>query len=476
MENAWKQWEGQVVEGRFKLRQYLGGSQRGVVFLTEYAGEPSGKAAIKLVLVDPGNVELQLYRWKQAAKLRHPCLMRLLETGRCRVDNMTLLYAVMEYAEEDLSQILPHRALTSDEARAMLAPALNALAYIHAQRFVHGGLKPANILAVNDQVKLSSDSICEVNETIAGIRGATAYDAPERASGRTSPAADIWSLGVTLTEALTQQLPTWDERREPVFPEALPKDFVFIARQCLQSDPLKRPTVASIQESLNGKVVRAAVADIRAVPVDPRQEIRPPSIARKQSLAKRRAIFPVIAAIVGLVVLLGAWGILRHRTQPPQSTVGQTEAPPAASAQLPEKPDTAPGEQNTRKNEQNSNAMPAVQPSTPAEHARGETAGSVPGAVLHEPLPDVSRSARSSIHGTLRMSVKVHVDAAGRVSNAEFDSAGSSRYFADLALMTAREWTFQPAKIGGENVPSEWILRFEFTNRDTRVIPMETAP
>ena len=44
MNNAWKQWEGQVVEEKFKLRQYIGGSQRSAVFLTDFAGEEPREA------------------------------------------------------------------------------------------------------------------------------------------------------------------------------------------------------------------------------------------------------------------------------------------------------------------------------------------------------------------------------------------------------------------------------------------------
>ena len=36
MGEAWKQWEGQVVNGEFHLRQHLGGCEHSAVFLTEY--------------------------------------------------------------------------------------------------------------------------------------------------------------------------------------------------------------------------------------------------------------------------------------------------------------------------------------------------------------------------------------------------------------------------------------------------------
>src|SRR5208282_4236130 len=112
MTEASKQWEGQIVDGVFPLRQYLGGSDHSAVFLTEHGeGEPQ-KAAIKLVPSDPATADAQLSNWEFAAQLSHPNLLRLFRSGRCRIDGKDLLYLVMEYAEENLSQILPERALT----------------------------------------------------------------------------------------------------------------------------------------------------------------------------------------------------------------------------------------------------------------------------------------------------------------------------------------------------------------------------
>ena len=123
MSRDWKQWEGQVVNGSFPLRQYLGGSDHSAVFLTERRGREPQKAAIKLIAVDPANTATQLARWEFTAKLSHPHLLRLFETGSCQLDNVVLLYVVMEYAEENLAQILPQRALTPREARELLEPA-----------------------------------------------------------------------------------------------------------------------------------------------------------------------------------------------------------------------------------------------------------------------------------------------------------------------------------------------------------------
>jgi TonB family protein len=72
--------------------------------------------------------------------------------------------------------------------------------------------------------------------------------------------------------------------------------------------------------------------------------------------------------------------------------------------------------------------------------------------------------------------VKVQVDASGKVVAADLDSAGPSKYFANLAMKAARDWEFTPAKVDGENAASEWILRFEFAQDGTKVTPAEKAP
>ena len=147
----------------------------------------------------------------------------------------------MEYADEDLSQIIPQRSLTLAEAREMLRPALDALAYIHAKGFVHGRLKPSNIMACTDQLKLSSDALCEPDEPMPGVGH---YDPPESAA---SPAGDVWSLGATLVEILTQHVPVSEDAQnpDPQVPKTIPEPFFDVARAAcaaIQTAAGKSPT------------------------------------------------------------------------------------------------------------------------------------------------------------------------------------------------------------------------------------------
>src|SRR5260221_1362670 len=199
----WKKWEGRV-DAKFPLRQWLGGSEHSAVFLTERPGQ-SQKVAIKLIAAN-ADADHQLARWRAAAQLTHPHLMRIYDAGRCRLDGTALLYLVMEYAEEDLSQILPQRPLAPAEVTDLLPPLLDALSYLHSQGFVHVRIKPSNVHAMGDQLQLSADQIVSFAESNPSPRRRDVYDAPEPAAGIVSPAGDVWSIGVTLVAALTQNV------------------------------------------------------------------------------------------------------------------------------------------------------------------------------------------------------------------------------------------------------------------------------
>src|SRR5512146_25862 len=145
-----KTWEGRVVDGKFPLRQYLGGSDHSAVFLTEAAGNAAQKIAIKLIDVDAGDLDNQLSGLRAAAGLTHPHLIRIFDVGRGEIEGVSFVYTTMELAEEDLSQILPQRALTPEEVRDMLPPVLEALAFLHGRGFVHGSVQPSNVCAVGE--------------------------------------------------------------------------------------------------------------------------------------------------------------------------------------------------------------------------------------------------------------------------------------------------------------------------------------
>jgi len=450
MPEAWKKWEGQVVNEEFPLLRYLGGAERSAVFLTKRTDREPQEVAIKLILANAENPELQVSWWELAAKLSHPHLLRLFQTGHCEIEGTQLLYAVTEYAEESLSQILPYRPLTPEEARDTLRPLLDALAYIHAKGFVHGHIKPANIMAVGDLIKISSDGLCGVGESSRVLGATNGYAAPEIADGAgMAPAADVWSLGVTLVEALTQSPPVWKgaEQTELVLPETLP--FFDIASHCLRRNPQQRWTVSEILEGLN------------QAPVAPQEK---ETVQPKSSFTKRGYLALAIAAGLVLVVVLGS-RVLHHRPSGEQAA-SQQNAEVGQSAQ------NAPG-QNSNKEQASSSPPSANFPPVAAKNSAGARSQ---GAVAHQVVPEVSNSALRTVQGRLKIRIKLTVDSSGNVVLAKFDSRGPSKYFAERTLEAARQWKFKPPQVDGRGVPSEWILRFEFTRSGATVHPAQTFP
>jgi TonB family protein len=472
MTESWKHWEGHVVDGQFHLRQYLGGSGHSAVFSTEFGESEPQKAAIKFIPADPDSAEAQLSRWRQAAKVSHPNLLRIFQAGRCQLGDMNLLYVVTDCAQEDLSQILPQRPLTQEEARDMLAPVLGVLGYLHATGFVHGRMKPANIMAVDEHLKISSDGLCRVGKSSATQSKPGVYDPPEASNGVTTPAGDVWSLGMTLVESLTQRLPVWERIRdeEPSLPDTLPAPFHDLARHCLRRDPLLRWSLADIGRWLNPTAAAAPAPQVQSAP---RQAPATPVVAAK-TFPKRGYMLPAAAlALILIAMLAGPKLFTRHMEAQP--TIAADPAPamsqPKPNAQPPAP--AAPSKQASPVPVKSAPAPAVVKTEPPV---KAPSAGAVKGEVLEQSLPEISEKARDSIRGTVHVSVRVQVDPAGHVTGVTLDSAGPSKYFADKALEAAPRWKFFPTTVDGRKVPSEWILRFEFSNSGTTAHPSPATP
>jgi protein TonB len=143
----------------------------------------------------------------------------------------------------------------------------------------------------------------------------------------------------------------------------------------------------------------------------------------------------------------------------PEDQQPQAQAP-AAAPQQPQAPAQVPAPSN-----------PAPVASTPASGG-----AAVKGAVAQQIQPVVSESSSKTIHGTIKVKIRVNVAPDGNVSNAAFDSEGPSRYFAKVAMQAAQQWKFKPARVNGHPAPSEWTLQFQFTRYGSNVTPLETTP
>jgi serine/threonine protein kinase len=437
---SWKIWEGRSVAGKFPLRQWLGGSNHSAVFSTERPG--AAKAAIKLIAAEPGATEQELLRIRAAIKLSHPHLIRIFEAGRGQIESDSFIYVVMELADEDLSQILPQRALSPDEVSDLLPPVLDAVSYLHGRGMVHSRIKPSNILAVGNQLKLSADQITPLAET-GSARRRDVYDAPETAAGVLSPASDVWSLGVTLVAAITQNVALAEQAApgKQTLPETIAEPYRSIARDCLQLDPKRRATLQQVQAKMQpGSVSVAPVSRHTPAPAKPAAVspvAAPQAAATIARLNLKRT--PIIALGGGVVAIIVIFALMHSRGNNALPSNPDTAAP----AVVDNKPSAGP-------------AGPSRQPNTtPAAPARNIPAAS--GQVTHRAMPDIPKSARNTIHGTIKVTVHVDVSPAGKVVAAKFKTTGSSQYFAQKAMKAAEQWQFAP-----QADSAAWLVSFYF--------------
>lgn len=473
MTDSWKVWEGRTVDEKFVLGNYLGGSSRRAVFRTRIGGGEPGAAdaAIKLVELDGADAESQLRRWQVASQLSHPNLIRILTIGRCTLDGTHLGYAVEELAEENLAQIIPERPLTAEEARAMLAPVLAALEFAHSKGVVHGEIQPSNILAAGDQVKLSSDNLRPAGEIPAAVN---ANAAPEVLADGISPASDIWSLGITLVEVLTQHRPAWDPARmefdAPDLDKNLPEPFREIARRCLQVDPAKRAgphEFANLLERTRPGL-RKEDRSILDQPGESRPEGKSaraatipaaPTVDAIAASARKRANGPYLLVLAAAIVVT-LFLILRPR---PSRGPGENQTPspsPQSSSPQTSAPQMSP-----------QISAPPVSPSQPMQPPSAEQKPAATGEIVERATPHVAPSAQRTIHGKLKVRVRVEVDAVGNVTEAKLKDAGPSQYFARAALEASRRWKFAPANDGARR---DWILLFAFTRARTEMSASRT--
>lgn len=209
---------------------------------------------------------------RAVARLQHPHVVQIYQIGEH--DNMPFL-ALEFVAGGNLAERLAGLPLSARQASELLRTLAQTIQAAHEKGIVHRDLKPANVLLTEDgkpkitdfglakflrgEMPETGDYLADPGRpTLSGvIMGTPCYMAPEQANGKASligPAADVWSLGAVLYEALTGQPPfrgasileTLERVRsqDPVPPRSLlpviPRDLETICLKCLQKDQALR--------------------------------------------------------------------------------------------------------------------------------------------------------------------------------------------------------------------------------------------
>jgi len=206
-----------------------------------------------------------------AARLDHPSVVPVYDA---REEDGELIVAMRLVEGGDLRQLIRREGpLAPARAIGLLGQVAEALDAAHAAGIVHRDVKPHNILVEGDRAYLSDFGLAKAIEgtgdgSSASVVGTVEYMAPEQWRGeQVGPAADIYSLGCVLYEALTGIAPF--ARKEADTEPELPKGIDAVIERAVARDPADRYRTA-------GELIAAAAEREGATPAATRVLTDPP--------------------------------------------------------------------------------------------------------------------------------------------------------------------------------------------------------
>ncbi|QNI31924.1 hypothetical protein H7849_23335 [Alloacidobacterium dinghuense] len=210
----WSDIESDVVEGRYPLDKLVRSEGRCGWFETKFNDKPAIISLFESLNDEPTLLE----RLRAVEKVSDKNVAAIYEAGATKVRDTPLVYAVMEYTEENLEDVLRGRALSADETKEVADGLLKALKAIHKERLICGRLEAASVLAAGDTIKLRSDYLQLV---------------PKDTAFEPNAAKDVRDLGSLLHQCLTQKpLKRATDANDPSL-QLLPAPFVLIVRRTL---------------------------------------------------------------------------------------------------------------------------------------------------------------------------------------------------------------------------------------------------
>jgi serine/threonine protein kinase len=209
-----------VFDNRYEILSIVGRGAASVVYHARHLTAPGNEVALKVLVEQSrnrnpsGNSERLRKEALAMLSCRHPYVLR--------VDDFysvgSICYLCLEFApESDLrkyTSLLGGR-LGISQMTLFLSQALEALGWVHQQGIIHRDIKPDNILVINHrEVRLCDFGVAllpgeesSLEDLQAGV-GTMNYMAPEVLEGKIyDHRADIYALGVTFYELLTNQHP-----------------------------------------------------------------------------------------------------------------------------------------------------------------------------------------------------------------------------------------------------------------------------
>lgn len=312
---------GSTVAG-YRIDAQIARGGMGVVYRATHLGleRPVALKVIARELADrEGFRERFLRESRLAARLDHPAVVPIYDSRE--VDG-ELIVAMRLVEGGDLRRLIDREGpLEPVRAIALLGQVGEALDAAHAAGIVHRDVKPHNVLVEGDRAFLSDFGLAKALEEGPAVSGASVvgtaeYMSPEQwRGGAVGPAADVYSLGCVLYEALTG-IPPFARKESDTEPE-MPEGLDEVIERAVAKDPDDRYPSAGALLAAAREREGAGLAATRVLSASAERPTEPVRGAGASfgSLRGRRLqwVGAGVAVVVGmvalLVVLLGGGGI-----------------------------------------------------------------------------------------------------------------------------------------------------------------------
>lgn len=312
--------EGYLLDNRYQLERFVGSGTFGEVWVAIDKATDIEVAIKVYVSMDEKGLQEFKKEFQISFELNHTNLLHANYLGVNAEDKRP--YLVMPYCP-DGSVTKNAGNMSEEDLWRFIRDVASGLAYLHSKQppIIHQDIKPDNILILKNgdfvitDFGISKQLRATLRKSAMSLNsaGAISYMGPERFSKQYQAvkASDIWSLGVSIYELATGELPFCGMggsllKQGAEIPE-LSEDFSeilnMVCQSCLAKAPWERPTAAQLADfaskTLNGDSPRPAWLANYEAPADKTDESeQKPEVEEVPEVVKGNMKQTVIASAV----------------------------------------------------------------------------------------------------------------------------------------------------------------------------------